>query len=62
MSTNVRPHATEKDLGRDLATFEQLPMRTKELLELKGQAERATGPKQSVISKQLKQKSRKSRP
>lgn len=62
MSIKVKHKATEKDLGRDLAAFEQLPMRTRELLELKGQAEKATGHKQSVISKQIEEKDRKSRP
>ena len=58
----MKPQATEKDFGRDSATFERLPERTKELLKLKQQAEKATGPKQIVITRQIKEKARKSRP
>ena len=61
MNTKLKPQATEKDFGRDLGTFEQLPERTKELLKLKEQAERATGPKQIVITRQHEEKARKSR-
>jgi len=62
MSTKLKPQATEKDFGRDLATFERLPEKTKELLKLKQQAEHATGPEQIVIARQIAEKARKSRP
>jgi hypothetical protein len=62
MKTKLKPQATEKDFGRDLATFERLPERTKELLKLKEQSEKATGPKQIVITRRIEKKARKSRP
>jgi hypothetical protein len=62
MSTKIKPQAAEKDFGRDSATFERLPRRTKELLKLKEQAKKATGPENVEITRQIKEKARKSRP
>jgi hypothetical protein len=54
MNKKLKPQATERDFGRDLATFERLPDKTKELLKLKQQAEHATGPEQIVITRQIR--------
>lgn len=59
MSTKLKPAATEKKSGRDLATFAQLPKNTKDLLNLKEQAEKTTGPAQVAITKQIEDKDRK---
>jgi hypothetical protein len=58
MTTKSKTQATEKDPGKDLATFERLPERTKDLLKLKDQAEKATGPGQVVITGQIERKAR----
>jgi len=62
MSKKSKPHNPEKDPGQDLATFERLPEKTKELLKLKDQVEKTIGPEQVVITKQIHDKARKSRP
>lgn len=57
---SATPQITEKDLGKDLKTFEQLPAKTKELELLKDQAEKATGQEsvdlQEVIRDKAKRK------
>ena len=52
------PPETEKDLGKDLKTFEQLPAKTKELLLLKNQAEKATGQESVALNKMIRGKSK----
>jgi len=47
------PQKTEKDFGRDLKTFGQLPDKTKELVTLKDQLEKATGPESVALIKRL---------
>jgi len=61
MSTKSKPQAAETRLRRDLATFERLPEKTKELMRLKDQDEKTTGPAQVVIAKQIEEKGRKLR-
>ena len=56
MKTN--PQKTEKDLGKDLKTFEQLPAKTKELELLKDQAEKATGQESVDLNKRIRDKSK----
>lgn len=48
---------TEKEFGRDLKTFEQLPARTKELALLQQQAEKSTGQDQVELQKIAQDKS-----
>lgn len=62
MSTKPKPQATERDPGPDSATFERLPEETKDLMKLKDQDEKTTGPEQVEITKQIKEKARKPRP
>ena len=52
------PRETEKDPGKDLKTFEQLPAKTKELLLLNDQTEKATGEESVAINKVIREKSR----
>ena len=54
---NPEPQATEKDFGRDLKTFEQLPAKTKELELLQNQAEKATGPESVILNQMIREKS-----
>ncbi|MBC8001289.1 MAG: hypothetical protein H7X97_01760 [Opitutaceae bacterium] len=49
---------TEKDFGKDLKTFEQLPARLKELELLQHQAEKATGQESIVLNKVIREKAR----
>ena len=51
------PQETEKDLGKDLKAFEQLPGKTKELLLLNDQAEKATGKESAALHKMIRDKS-----
>ena len=57
---SATPQITEKDLGKDLKTFEQLPARTKELELLMEQTAKATGQEsvdlQGVIRDKAKRK------
>jgi len=62
MNTKSKPQATETKPERDQATFEKLPEQTKELMKLKDQEEKTTGTEQVVITKQIQDKARKSRP
>ena len=52
------PQKTEKDFGRDLKTFEQLPDKTKELVTLKDQLEKATGPESVALIQKIRAKSK----
>ena len=56
------PLETEKDLGKDLKTFEQLPAKTKELELLKDQAEKATGQESVDLNKRIRDKSKEGDP
>ena len=53
------PQETKKDAGKDLKTFEQLPGKTKELLILGDQAEKATGQESVALNKKIRDKSKK---
>jgi len=55
-------HKTEKDLGKDLKSFEQLPAKTKELEILQHQLEKATGPENLALHKLIGEKSKPSGP
>ena len=59
MSTKSNPKATEKKLERDLATFERLPEKKKELMRLKKQNEEATGREKVEITRKIQEKARK---
>ena len=54
----AKPQATEKDFGKDLKTFEQLPAKTKELELIKDQAEKATGQESVAPHNLLRDKSK----
>lgn len=51
-----RPPQPEKEFGKDMKTFEQIPAKTKELLLLQQQAEKATGPAAVVLDKVIREK------
>jgi hypothetical protein len=52
------PPETEKDFGKALKRFEQLPAKTKELELLKDQAEKATGQESVALNKKIRDKSK----
>lgn len=52
------PPEAEKKLGKDLETFAQLPVKTKELEDLQHQAEKATGEEQAALHEVIRDKSR----
>lgn len=52
-----KPHESEKDFGKDLKTFEQLPAKIKELELLKDQAEKSTGQESVDLHKMIRDKS-----
>ena len=56
----MKPRAlqSEKEFGKDMKTFEQLPAKTKELIILQQQAEKATGPAAVVLNKVIREKAR----
>jgi len=56
MSVKPKLLATEKSLGEDLATFEKLPVKTKELMKLEELDEKTTGLDQVAITRQIKNK------
>lgn len=56
------PQKPEKDIGKDLKTFEQLPATTKESEILKDQAEKATGQEKVALHKTIRDKSKESDP
>ena len=52
------PQETEKKLSEDLKTFDQLPVKTKELHILTDQAEKATGNERAVLQRLIQKKSK----
>lgn len=62
MSTKSKTQASKKGINRDLATFEKLPEKTKELMKLKAQDEKNTGREQVVTTRKIQEKTRKPRP
>ena len=52
-----QPHP-EKNFGKDLKTFEQLPDETKELLVLSDQVEKSSGPGKLALQKLAQGKSK----
>ena len=52
------PPETEKDLGKDLKTFGQLPAKSKELLILQDQTEKSTGQEKIDLYKITRDKSK----
>ena len=55
---NPEPPVREKDFGKDLKTFEQLPAKTKELEMLQDQAEKSTGQEGVALDKLIRDKSK----
>lgn len=49
---------TEKEFGRDMQTFEQLPARTKELNLLQHRAEKATGQEGVALNAAIREKTK----
>ena len=49
---------TEKEFGKDMKTFEQLPARTRELNLLQHQAEKATGPESVALNATIREKAK----
>lgn len=47
---------SEKEFDRDMKAFEQLPAKTKEMLILKDQAEKATSPEGVVLNQTIRAK------
>lgn len=62
MDQKSKPRTAETKSQRDLATFERQPEDKKELMKLKDQEERTTGPEHVVISRQIAEKTRKPKP
>jgi hypothetical protein len=54
----TEPQATEKDLGQDLKTHEELPAKIKELELLQHRAEKATGRENLALHKIITEKSK----
>jgi hypothetical protein len=52
------PKKVDKDVGQDLKTFERLPAKTKELLQLEEQAKKATGRKSMEINRMIRERSK----
>ncbi len=48
----------KKDFAKDVKTFEQLPAKTKELVLLKDQAEKATGREGAAVDQLIRAKSK----
>lgn len=55
MSTKSKPQTSKKKTDRDLATFEELPDQTKELMKLKEQDEKTAGPEHVEITKKIEE-------
>ena len=55
---NPEPPKTEKDHGKDLKLFEELPAKSKELELLKDQAEKATGEESAALNKLIRDKAK----
>ena len=51
------PHETEKHLSEDLKSFEKLPAKTRELLLLEDEAEKATGKKRADVDSKINRQS-----
>lgn len=62
MSMKPKPQAAGEAPGEESSTFKQLPEKTKELMKLKAQEEKTTGPEQVAVTKQIEEEDRKSRP
>ncbi len=62
MSKKSKEPVTETKHERDQATFERQPENAKELMKLKDQDEKTTGPEQVVITRKIEDKARKSQP
>lgn len=58
MTKKSKPQGTENEPGEDLATFKNLPEKTKKLMKLKDQDEKSTGPEHTEITKKIEEKSR----
>jgi len=56
----MKPRApqSEKEFGKDMKTFEQLPLRTKELELLQHQAEKATGQARVALDTVIREKAK----
>lgn len=54
----TKPQETEKDLGKDMKTFEQQPAKIKELLLLEDRAEKVTGQESVDLHKTIRPKSK----
>jgi len=52
------PSQTEKEFGKDMKTFEQLPLTTKELELLQHQAEKATGQARVALDTAIREKAK----
>jgi hypothetical protein len=53
-----RPPQPGKEFGKDMKTFEQIPAKTKELLLLQQQTEKATGPAAIALNKVIREKAK----
>ena len=56
------PQESEKDLGKDLQTHEELPAKIKELELLQHQAEKDTGPEGVAIDAKIREKAKQGEP
>jgi len=61
MSKKPKPQVSDSQSKRDLATFERLPEKTKELMKLKEQHEKGSAPEQVDTARKIADKSSKSR-
>ncbi len=52
------PSETKKNFSKDLKTFEQLPVKSRELELLKDQAEKATGQESVALNQLIRDKSK----
>jgi hypothetical protein len=55
---NPEPQKPEKDFGKDLKAFEQLPAKNKELELLKDRAEKSTGQESADLNKMIRDQSK----
>lgn len=62
MSTPSKTKTTDKESREDLATFERLPEKSKDLLKLKESEEKSTGPGQVELTQKIKAKGRQTQP
>lgn len=62
MSTTPKPETSEKNTKGDLDTYERLPEKKKELMELKDHDEKATGQERVETTRKIKDKGRQSQP